>query len=210
MLVLNDEVLTRLTSQDYEGQLVLGVPSDIVYPAIPQVLHRFNAAFPRMKVQLVSSFTSRLRRMLERGEVHLALATEPQLESGGETLLERPLIWVGAVDGQQWRSRPLRLAFEEMCIFRRAVQRALDLSGTPWEMAVESDNTRSIEASISADLAVSACIEGTEPRYVAQIRHGGALPDLPQVKINMYGGDMAKSEPELALADFVRQAFEVM
>ena len=210
MLSLNDEVLTRLTSQDYEGQLVLGVPSDIVYPAIPQVLHRFNAAFPRMKVQLVSSFTSRLRRMLERGEVHLALATEPHLESGGETLLERPLVWVGAVDGQQWRNRPLRLAFEELCIFRHAVQRALDLAGIPWEMAVESDNTRTIEASISADLAVNACIDGAEPRYVARIRHGGALPDLPQVKINMYGADLAKSEPERALADFVRQAFETM
>ena len=210
MLVLNDEILTRLTSRDYEGQLVLGVPSDIVYPAIPQVLHRFNAAFPRMKVQLVSSFTSRLRRMLERGEVHLALATEPQLENGGETLLQRPLIWVGAMDGQQWRGRPLRLAFEEMCIFRQAVQRALDLAGIPWEMAVESDNTRSIEASISADLAVSACIDGTEPHYVAQIRHGGALPELPQVKINMYGADLAKSEPEQALADFVRQAVGAM
>lgn len=210
MLSLNDEVLTRLTSQDFEGQLVLGVPSDIVYPAIPQVLHRFNAAFPRMKVQLVSSFTSRLRRMLERGEVHLALATEPQLDSGGETLLERPLVWVGAVDGRQWQHRPLRLAFEELCIFRNAVQRALDHAEIPWEMAVESDNTRTIEATISADLAVNACIEGAEPRYVARIRHGGALPDLPQVKINMYGADLAKTEPERALARFVRQAFETM
>lgn len=210
MLALNDEALTRLTSQEYEGQLVLGVPSDIVYPAIPRVLHRFNAAFPRMRVQLVSSFTSRLRRMLERGEVNLTLATEPHLEAGGETLLERPLVWVGAIDGQQWRGRPLRLAFEELCIFRHAVQRELDRAGIPWEMAVESDNTRTIEASISADLAVNACIEGAEPRYVARIRHGGALPDLPQVKINMYGADLAKTEPQQAMVDFIRQAFETL
>mgnify|MGYP003124599426 CR=1 FL=1 len=210
MLSLNDEAMTRLTAQDYEGQLALGVPSDIIYPAIPQVLQRFNATFPRMKVQLVSSFTSRLRRMLERGEVNLTLATEPHLDSGGETLLERPLVWVGAIDGQQWRARPLRLAFEEMCIFRHAVQRELDRAGIPWEMAVESDNTRTIEATISADLAVNACIEGAEPRYVAQLRHGGALPDLPQVKINMYGADLAKSEPEKAMVEFVRQAFATL
>ena len=210
MLSLNDEAMTRLTAQDYEGQLALGVPSDIIYPAIPQVLQRFNATFPRMKVQLVSSFTSRLRRMLERGEVNLTLATEPHLDSGGETLLERPLVWVGAIDGQQWRARPLPLAFEEMCIFRHAVQRELDRAGIPWEMAVESDNTRTIEATISADLAVNACIEGAEPRYVAQLRHGGALPDLPQVKINMYGADLAKSEPEKAMVEFVRQAFATL
>ena len=210
MLALNDEVLARLTSCDYEGELVLGVPHDIVYPAIPQVLHRFHAAFPRMKVQLVSSFTSRLRRMLERGEVHLALTTESGLDSGGETLLERSLVWVGAIDGQQWRQRPLRLAFEQLCIFRQPVQEALDRAGVTWEMAVESDNSRTVEASISADLAVHACIEGAEPPYVERIRHSGALPDLPSIRINMYGAETVKGEPAEALADMVRQAYAAM
>jgi len=210
MLALNDEVLARLTSCDYEGELVLGVPHDIVYPAIPQVLHRFHAAFPRMKVQLVSSYTSRLRRMLERGEVHLALTTESGLDSGGETLLERSLVWVGAIDGQQWRQRPLRLAFEQLCIFRQPVQEALDRAGVTWEMAVESDNSRTVEASISADLAVHACIEGAEPPYVERIRHSGALPDLPSIRINMYGAETVKGEPAEALADMVRQAYAAM
>lgn len=210
MLALNDEVLARLTSVDYEGELVLGVPHDIIYPAIPRVLHRFHAAFPRMKVQLVSSYTSRLRRMLERGEVHLALTTESALDSGGETLMERPLVWVGALDGQQWRQRPLRLAFEQLCIFRQPVQMALDRAGISWEMAVESDNSRTVEASISADLAVHACIEGAEPPYVERIRHNGALPDLPAVRINMYGADAARGEPAQALADMVRQAYAAM
>ncbi len=210
MLNLNDEVLARLTAKEYEGELVLGVPSDIVYPAIPQVLHRFHAAYPRMKVQLVSSYTSRLRRMLERGEVNLALTTESHLDAGGETLLERSLVWVGAIEGQQWKERPLRLAFEQLCIFRKPVQNALDRSGIGWEMAVESDSTRTIEATISADLAVHACIEGAEPPQVEQIAHGGALPGLPTIKINMYGADMVSEEPHRALVEFVRQAYAKM
>lgn len=210
MIDLNDEVLARLTSQDYEGELALGVPHDIVYPAIPQVLHRFNAAYPRMKVQLVSSYTSRLRRMLERGEVHLALTTESGLDSGGETLMERPLVWVGALNGAAWKQRPLRLAFEQLCIFRKPVQEALDRAGISWEMGVESDNSRTVEASISADLAVHACIDGAEPPYVEQIRHMGALPDLPTIRINMYGAGMATTEPVRALAEMVRRAYRAM
>jgi DNA-binding transcriptional LysR family regulator len=163
-----------------------------------------------MKVQLVSSYTSRLRRMLERGEVHLALTTESHLDGGGETLLERPLIWVGAINGNEWRQRPLRLAFEQLCIFRKPVQDALDRAGITWEMAVESDSSRTVEASISADLAVHACIEGAEPPYVERIKHNGALPALPTIKINMYGAEMAKSEPVKALADMVRRAYEAM
>ena len=56
LLDLNDEVLGRLTAKHYTGQITLGVPHDVVYPAIPQVLQRFNTDFPRMRVQLVSSY----------------------------------------------------------------------------------------------------------------------------------------------------------
>ena len=36
MLALNDEVFGRLTHDAYEGEIVLGVPHDIVYPVIPR------------------------------------------------------------------------------------------------------------------------------------------------------------------------------
>lgn len=206
MLELNDEVFGRLTAPHYEGELVLGVPHDIVYPAIPQVLQRFATAFPRMKVQLVSSYTTRLQRMFARGEVDLILANDDVLEPGGETLQERPLVWVGAEGGQIWKQRPLRLAFETESVFRRRVQRALDASAVSWEMAVESDSSRTVEASVSADLAVSAYIEGSEPPYIARIEHGGALPLLPVVKVNLYRSEMARSEPADALTDLIRQA----
>lgn len=206
MLELNDEVFGRLTAPHYEGELVLGVPHDIVYPAIPQVLKRFATAFPRMKVQLVSSYTTRLQRMFARGEVDLILANDDVLEPGGETLQERPLVWVGAEGGQIWKQRPLRLAFETESVFRRRVQRALDASAVSWEMAVESDSSRTVEASVSADLAVSAYIEGSEPPYIARIEHGGALPLLPVVKVNLYRSEMARSEPADALTDLIRQA----
>ncbi|GAA5065980.1 LysR family transcriptional regulator [Maritalea mobilis] len=210
ILDLNDEVLGRLTAPGYVGELVLGVPSDIVYPAIPQVLQRFNAAFPRMKVQLVSSYTSRLKRMLERGEADVILTTEDHVGTGGETLMERQLIWVGAHNGQVWRQRPLRLAFEHACIFRRGVQDALDGAAISWEMAVESDSTRTVEASVSADLAVHACIEGTEPPYVERIDHNGALPNLPRIKINLYRAELSRSEPAAALVDYIRQAYRAL
>ncbi len=57
MLNLNDEAHARLTHQEFEGEIVLGVPHDIVYPAIPQVLQRFHGDYPRVKVQLISSYT---------------------------------------------------------------------------------------------------------------------------------------------------------
>lgn len=126
MLQLNDEALARLTGRAFEGEVVLGVPSDIVYPAIPRVLRRFAQDYPRMRLALVSSYTRRLKRLFEQGECDVILTTEDEADAGGETLRRIPLIWVGAPGGNAWKARPLPLAFEYNCIFRTRVQTALD------------------------------------------------------------------------------------
>jgi DNA-binding transcriptional LysR family regulator len=207
MLALNDEVFTRLTTPQAEGEIILGVPHDIVYPAIPPVLKAFNAEYPKMRVMLMSSFTKTLKEQFAQGECDLILTTEAQLGEGGETVTELPLVWIGAIGGSAWRARPLRLAFEQRCYFRAGVQAALDASGIPWEMAVDGSSTRAVEASVSADLAVHTVLAGSEPQAVEWVNHGGTLPDLGAVKINLYVADPVHSPAVTALAAMIRQAY---
>lgn len=207
---LNDEVMARLTDQVFEGEIVLGVPHDIVYPAVPQVLQRFATQFPRMKVNLVTSFTRELKAQFRRGECDVILTTEAGLDIGGETLTTKPLKWIGAPGGSAWKQRPLRLAFGRFCIFRAGAIAALDEAGVDWEMAVETESDRTIEATVSADLAIHTMIEGTEPRHLEQIDHGGQLPDLTVQQINMYASDKGRKEVMRHLTDMLRQAFKMM
>ena len=210
MLALNDEVYGRLTATEFEGELTLGVPHDIVYPVIPTVLRQFAKSYPRVKVQLVSSFTRKLMDEFNRGEIDMMLTTEDSVGTGGETLTQIPLIWVGAPGGQAWKQRPLRLAFEQRCIFRQFVQRRLDEAGIPWELVVDSNSSRTIEATVSADLAVHTMLEGTEPRHFEQIDHGGNLPTLRKMNVNMYHADL-KDGPVLAdLARLIKDGFYTM
>ncbi|THD76101.1 LysR family transcriptional regulator [Thalassobius vesicularis] len=207
---LNDEVMSRLTDQVFEGEIVLGVPHDIVYPAVPQVLQRFAHQFPRMKVNLITSFTRELKAQFQRGECDVILTTEAVLEAGGETLTTKPLRWVGSPGGSAWKQRPLRLAFGRFCIFRAGAIAALDQSGVDWEIAVETESDRTIEATVSADLAVHTMIDGTEPRHLEQIQHGGQLPDLGAQQINMYVTDKGRKQVIGHLADQLRQAYRAM
>lgn len=207
MLELNDEVFSRLTATEFEGEIVLGVPHDIVYPSIPLVLQHFHADYPRMRVNLESSFTTRLKEKFARGECDMILTTEDDLDAGGETLVELPLVWIGAPNGVAWRQRPLRLAFEHRCIFRKSVQEALDNAGIPWEVSIESDQSRTIEASVSADLAVHVMLENTAPPYSEPIQHGGALPELASKKINLYMSEQMKGEAAERLRDLICQAY---
>ena len=207
MLALNDEAIGRLTAQEFEGELTLGVPHDVVYPYIPQVLQEFNAAFPRMRVNLISSFTRKLRDMFKRGECTMILTTESDCDGSGETLTHRSLTWIGAPGGQAWRARPLRLAFGRHCIFRESIVERLQMAGIEWQMAVESDSDRTIEATVSADLAVHAILEGAEPPLTEPIVHGGSLPDLPSYNINLYVSELATGPAEMALVELVRKVY---
>ncbi|APX10947.1 LysR family transcriptional regulator [Tateyamaria omphalii] len=209
MVALNDEVITRLTDQAYEGEITLGVPHDIVYPAIPRVLKQFHAAFPRVKVQLDSSYTRRLKSEFAKGACDIILTTETGIDAGGEQLCTKPLCWVGAPGGSAWRQRPLKLAFGRQCTFRPRVIEMLDAAGILWDVVVETESDRTIEATVSADLAVHTMIEGTEPPHLDRIEHGGALPDLPAHSINLYGAGGATGEVHDALVGFLRRAFQV-
>lgn len=207
MLELNDEAYVQLTDQAFEGEIVLGVPHDIVYPEIPKVLQRFAAEYPRVKVQLISSFTRELQNLFGKGECDIILTTEDMLHGDGETLAICDLVWVGAPGGNSWKSRPLRLAFENNCLFRSPVLASLNAAGIAWEMAVDSNNTRTIEATVSADLAIHALIAGAEPPYVERIAHGGTLPDLPGTHINMYAAKSTRNQPMQDLVDLLRQSY---
>ncbi|MFV2051912.1 LysR family transcriptional regulator [Aliiroseovarius sp. YM-037] len=207
MLELNDEVFGRLTNDAFEGEIVLGVPHDIVYPAIPDVLKRFNAQYPRVKVQLLSSYTRKLRELFGQGRCDIIVTTEDHCDAGGETLIELPLVWIGAPGGSAWKSRPLRLAYEQNCIFRVGVQEALDKAGIPWEMAVESENSRTIEASVSADLAVTTVLEGVAAPYLEEIPHGCTLPDLTSKQVNIYVSDLAMGQAAQDLVGFIRDGY---
>lgn len=203
---VNDDAISRLTDQVFEGEIVLGVPHDVVYPVIPKVLQRFHAQYPRMRVNLQSSYTTGLKRQYAHGEINVILTTEGGLDAGGETLDEVPLRWIGAPGGSAWKRRPLRLAYCRYCKFRDGDIGRLDDEGIEWEMAVDSDSDRTVEATVSADLAITSMLEGHAPPHLECINSGGELPDLGMQKINLYGGQ-ARDEIQRDLCAMIREGF---
>ena len=210
LVTLNDEAVGRMTAGDYEGEITLGVPHDIVPGFIPQVLKRFAAAFPRMRVNFLSSNTLALLGQFDRGEVDMILTTEEGCGSEGETLAQVPLVWVGAIGGEAWKRRPLPLAFEGQCIFRASTQRRLDAAGISWEMMVDTGSTRTVEATVSADLAVHTVLSGFWVTGTEPIDHGGTLPDLKTYCVNLYRSPAAEGEVEAALARFLTEAYAAL
>ncbi len=207
MLAVNDEIYARLTAQEFEGELRLGVPHDVIYPAIPRVLREFAKDFPRMKVRLISANTRSLKEMFARGEADVIVTTEDRVDADGETLTELPLVWIGAIDGNAWRSRPLPIAFCTKCIFHTGVLRHLNAAEIPWVRAVESDTDNAVKVSVSADLAVRAALASDVTAQTELIAHGGALPELGMQRINLYLQRSNQTDVTRAIAEMIRAAY---
>ena len=71
---------------------------------------------------------------------------------------------------------------------------------------MDTGSDRTVEATISADLAVGAMLSGTEPPQLEQLPTGCGLPSLPEQNINLYVGESGGVVVS-ALADMIRQGY---
>ncbi|SEN49552.1 LysR family transcriptional regulator [Palleronia pelagia] len=207
MLTLNDEAIARMTDDGFEGEIVLGVPHDILYPAIPTFLAAFAHTYPRLKVRLLSLPTRTLKDMYARGECDAILTTEETTGEGGETLLSLPLVWAGATGGTAHRDRPLNFAFCRNCIFSPLARAALDRAGIEWHSVVDSPSDRAAEVAVMADLAVYVILDQTLPVGVSKLPANAGLPDLPMQNINLYRSNTLPASVSEDLARLLRDNY---
>ncbi len=68
---LNDAITTEENS--FEGVIHVGASTTIAQYLLPEILARFNRAYPRIKLSVVSANSEEVIRLLERKEIELAI-----------------------------------------------------------------------------------------------------------------------------------------
>ena len=206
LIAANDEVWGAMSAPAYEGEVTLGVPTDIVGTFLPPVLKRFDKAWPRVRVAIKCSTTPLLLAGLRQGTVDMTLTTERACKVNGETLLEDDLVWAGAINGGAHRRDPLPVSLgRETCEFRPSVLKALRDARRDWRPVCES-GMDALKASLDADVAVGPFLRRTIPDYL-QVVDDPRLPRLPKFLINMYLPPAQQSDIAVELARHVRQEF---
>lgn len=202
IMALNDEALMRLAPESFDAELRLGVPYDIIAPQMPDILRDLSIGFPKMRINLVSSYSRTLKEGFAAGEYDMILTTESPPPEGAEVLSKRRLVWLAAPDGGAARLRPLRLAFKETCFFRPMAQAALDAAGIAWENAFDGDSEAVVEATVAAGLGLTVRIEGQLTQGCVSLGPEAGLPELGGSYICLYDSGQARG----ALADALRAA----
>ena len=207
ILSLNDEIWRRLTDDAFEGQVVLGVPQDIVYPHIPTILRSFATDFPRANVRLVTGATAVLKERFTAGDLDLILTTELAPSGNAELLREEELMWFGVTDGTAWRRRPLPIAYEKNCVFRAIAIAALDRANIAWDAPFGASDWRDYSAFVSADLAVTGILLGTHRANWSPVPEAAHLPELPRFGIYLYIDEERGDSLAHQLAGYVRDEY---
>ena len=110
ILRLHDELLSRLSSPEVHGHVVLGTPDLYAAYMLPSILSVFKEAFPRIQVELRCALSTPTVDRVQRGEVDVALVTRMNNFTGGLVIHQEQLVWIVGEHSRAQFEDPVRLA----------------------------------------------------------------------------------------------------
>lgn len=208
LIALNDDIANQMRGVEFEGEVRLGVPHDIVGMLMPPILRAFRQAHPNVLVTLVSDTTLSLRTSLRERLIDLTLLTELEPGDGEQQLLSDKLVWVGARGGDAGRRRPLPVALgQESCGFRASTIQAMTKAGLAWRAICQVGSLEPVFATLEADMAVATFLSRTVPDRLATV-DDAQLPPLPRYHVNLRLPSTGVTAVTSELARCIRDGFQ--
>ncbi|WP_217267800.1 MULTISPECIES: LysR substrate-binding domain-containing protein [Halomonadaceae] len=208
ILELHGEALNVLRQPDMVGRVRLGVPDDYVMRFLPGILKSFSQSWPMVDVEVHCEPSSRL---LSRpsGSLDLVIVTREVGHEIGQTLRREETVWVAAESYALHRQTPLPLAlFEEPCFCRQHACNALTSAGRQYRVAYSSPSLATLQAVVSAGLAVSATMKSLITPDMRILDEKEGFPALPDASIVLLRSADANSPVVEGLANYIAEGFQ--
>lgn len=209
MIAMNDEIWGLMIAPDFEGQVRIGVPQDIVKSMMPAVLRSFHMTWPKVHVAVVPGTSPNLLTALDKGDIDITLTTEETCGPYGEVLLPDDLVWVGARNGTAHARDPLPVTLaDKSCMFRQSAMASLARIGRDWRLVCEDSSMLAVYAALEADLGIAPMLRSSVPDNLEIIGGDAGLPQLPRFSVNMYLPKVNPGEIAVELASHIRDQFD--
>jgi DNA-binding transcriptional LysR family regulator len=220
ILALNDEVMATFRMPQIAGTVRLGSPDDYAFAYIPPILQRFAETHPAVQVDVRCSPSSELIRLLQAGELDLALVSDGHQPHGWPVtrLWRGPLVWVTASRYAPHRKDPLPLALADRdrylaagqaqdCEWASAAINALEKAGRRYRVAYTSASQVGTHAPVLAGLAVTVSTLSWLPEGLRAVRPDEGLPELPAFGILMLKARLPRQPMTDVLAAHIEASF---
>lgn len=205
ILDTNDRALRHFARADLSGSVRLGVTEDVVLAGLPELLRRFTAEHPRVRLELTVGLSENVRQAQERGQLDLAFVKRKAGEQKGELVWREPLIWIAA-PGFDWDpAQPVPLILlVPPAITRTAALTALESVGSSWQIVCTSEAQSGVHAALAAGLGIAPHARSLVPPGLSEIS-SNELPPLGDVEFVVLAGVQGRRDPARALVDAIKQ-----
>jgi DNA-binding transcriptional LysR family regulator len=192
----------------------LGVPEDFAGRRLIDLLTGFSAASPHIRLDTTSGWSTELRRLLDAGELDLALIKR---EPGDGACLARwsePLVWIGPTRSDEpadpampclpSTQDPVPLAvFPVGCIYRDRAIRAIEGSGRRWRIAYASQGLMGVQAAVASGLGISLVPENAILPEHRRLRAADGFAPQPDAELALVKPRASLSPEAASLSTFI-------
>jgi len=204
ILKMHDELLSRLSSPDIEGHVILGTPDLYAAYLLPSILALFRQSFPHIQVELRCSLSTPLVGLVQRGEIDIALVTRMRDFSGGQVVRQEQLVWMMGERYDIHRANPVPLALlPPGNIYREHAIEGLERAGRKWRIACVSESVGGLQAAVFAGMAVTVLGRSALVPGMRQIGVNEYFPPLPAVDLLLYRAPGTPTAAATALHDYL-------
>jgi DNA-binding transcriptional LysR family regulator len=181
----------------------LGVPEDFAGRRLIDLLSGFSAASPHIRLDTVSGWSVELRRLLDTGEIDLALIKREPGDGACLASWKEKLVWVESTR-RPVRDEPLPLAvFPVGCIYRERAIRFIERSGRRWRIAYTSQGLMGVQAAVASGLGISLLPSDAVLPEHRQLGAADGFDPQPASELALVRGKLRLTTESRSLADFL-------
>lgn len=207
ILDTNDAMISEFAAPRLAGEVSLGSIQDFADTLLPEILSRFDRAYPKVRISVRVERTKALVEAIGKGQLDLVLGVGGLSRRKDLRLHSTRMLWIGSEKLRLDPEAPVPLVlFEPPCSFREAALAALNDVGRKWEIVYTSPSLSGLRAAVQAGLGVTVRTPLLMAPGVAALPKSAGLPQLPVVDFGLYGAPKL-SDAAAALKREITQVF---
>lgn len=152
MLALHDEAVAAVNQGQFAGPIRIGMVQDVAETMLSGLLARFSELHPDSQIYARVAGTMELLELLHRG--HLDIVIGYAASDDPAAIKVSTMHWFGKSDLAEGPVVPLAV-LEQPCRFREAAIAALEASGRPYRITLETPNLSSLRAAVEGGIGLT-------------------------------------------------------
>lgn len=199
ILALNEDAAALLADPSGSRTLRVGLPDDLVTPAMSHAFARFTASHPEIRLDVTTGLSRELARCIREGELDVAFVKEPFAQADAQASFREPLAWVECANRSQPWPDPIPLvAFPPGGLYRDQIVERIEAAGFRWYLAFTGNSLASVLRAVEAGLGVSILPFATIGAYSVRICQ--QFEPVPPMALSVYAWEQDAATKELLSA----------